>query len=90
MEMTRGAQEETMGRVRWQERIVIAKDLHHGDPCIKGTRIPVATIVASLADGMTSDEILEEYPQLSDLDIRAALAYAADVIHQDVLVPLPT
>ena len=79
-----------MGRVRWQERIVIAEDLHHGDPCIKGTRIPVAMIVASLADGMTSDEILEEYPQLTDLDIRAALAYAADVIHQDVLVPLPT
>ena len=78
-----------MGRVRWQERIVIAEDLHHGDPCIKGTRIPVATIVASLADGMTFDEILEEYPQLTDLDIRAALAYAADVIHQDVLVPLP-
>jgi uncharacterized protein (DUF433 family) len=78
-----------MGRVRWQERIVIAEDLHHGDPCVKGTRIPVATIVASLADGMTSDEILEEYPQLTDLDIRAALAYTADVIHQDVLVPLP-
>jgi uncharacterized protein (DUF433 family) len=83
------AQEETMGRVRWQERIAIAKDLHHGDPCIKGTRIPVATIVASLADGLTFDEILEEYPQLSDVDIRAALAYAADVIHQDVLAPLP-
>jgi uncharacterized protein (DUF433 family) len=78
-----------MGRVRWQERIVIAEDLHHGDPCIKGTRIPVAMIVASLADGMTSGEILEEYPQLSDLDIRAALAYAADVIRQEVLVPLP-
>jgi len=78
-----------MGRVRWQERIVIAEDLHHGDPCIKGTHIPVAMIVASLADGMTFDEILEEYPQLTDLDIRAALAYAADVIHQDVLVPLP-
>jgi uncharacterized protein (DUF433 family) len=83
------AQEETMGRVRWQERIVIVEDLHHGDPCIKDTRIPVAMIVASLADGMTSDEIQKEYPQLSDLDIRAALAYAADVIHQDVLVPLP-
>ncbi|MEJ2560234.1 MAG: DUF433 domain-containing protein [Anaerolineae bacterium] len=31
-----------MGRIRWQERVVIAPDLHHGDPCIKGTRIPVA------------------------------------------------
>jgi uncharacterized protein (DUF433 family) len=78
-----------MGRVRWQDRIVIADDLHHGDPCIKHTRIPVATIVASLADGMTSEEIREEYPQLSELDVRAALAYAADVIHQDILVPFP-
>jgi uncharacterized protein (DUF433 family) len=61
-----------MGRVRWQERIVIIEDLHHGDPCIRGTRVPVATILASLADGMTSDQIREEYPQLSDEDIRAA------------------
>jgi uncharacterized protein (DUF433 family) len=77
-----------MGRVRWQERTEIAADLHHGDPCIKGTRIPVAVIVASLADGMTSAQIREEYPQLSDEDIRAALAYAADVIHQDGRSPL--
>jgi uncharacterized protein (DUF433 family) len=88
LELDERAQEETMGRVRWQERIVIEEDLHHGDACIKGTRIPVAVIIASLADGMTADEIQKEYPQLSDVDIRAALAYAADVIHQDVLVPL--
>ena len=43
-----------MGRMIWQERVVISPDLHHGEPCIKGTRIPVATIVGSLADGMTS------------------------------------
>lgn len=79
-----------MGRVRWQDRIVIAPDLHHGDPCIKGTRIPVAMIVGSLADGMTPEEIREAYPQLTDQDIQAALAYAADAIHQDViLTPLP-
>ncbi len=77
-----------MGRIRWQERIVIEPDLHHGDPCIKGTRIPVATIVGSLADGMTAEEIREAYSQLTDEDIRAALAYAAEVIHQDVLAPL--
>ena len=78
-----------MGRVRWQDRIVIALDLHHGDPCIKGTRIPVAVIVGSLADGMTPEEIREAYPQLTDEDIQAALAYAAEVIHQDILMPLP-
>jgi uncharacterized protein (DUF433 family) len=70
-----------MGRVRWRDRIVIAPDLHHGDPCIKGTRIPVAMIVGSLADGMSPEEIREAYPQLTDEDIQAALAYAADVIH---------
>jgi uncharacterized protein (DUF433 family) len=71
------------------ERIVIAPDLHHGDPCIKGTRIPVAMIVGSLADGMTSAQIRKAYPQLADEDIRAALAYAAELTHEELLVPLP-
>ena len=78
-----------MGRIRWQERVVIAPDVHHGDPCVKGTRIPVAMIVGSLADGMTPEEIRQAYPQLTVEDIQAALAYAADVISQDVLAPLP-
>lgn len=78
-----------MGRLRWQERIMVSPDLHHGDPCIKGTRIPVAMIVGSLADGMTPDEIREAYPQLTAEDIQAALAYAADMMYQDVLLPLP-
>jgi len=42
-----------------------------------------------LADGMTSEEIREAYPQLTVEDIQAALAYAADVMYQDVLAPLP-
>jgi uncharacterized protein (DUF433 family) len=66
-----------MKRVQWRERIVIAPDLHHGDPCIKGTRIPVAMIVGSLANGMTPEEIQEAYPQLTMEDIQAALAYGA-------------
>jgi len=77
-----------MGRVRWQEHIVIAPDIHHGDPCIKGTRIPIAIVLGSLADGMTVNEILEHYPQLTEDDIRAVLSYAADVVQQDVLMPL--
>ncbi len=75
-----------MKRVQWQERIVIEPDLHHGDPCIKGTRIPVAMIVGSLADGMTPAEIQEAYPQLSMEDIFAALAYAAEIVRSD---PVP-
>jgi uncharacterized protein (DUF433 family) len=87
--VTRRQEENEMGRLRWQDRIVIAADLHHGDPCIKGTRIPVAMIVGSLADGMTPEQIQDAYPQLALEDIQAALAYAADVIYQDVLLPLP-
>ncbi len=75
-------------RVRWQNRIEVSPDLHHGDPCIKGTRIPVKTIIGSLADGMTIEDILAEYPQLTREDILAALAYAADMLHDDVLLPL--
>ncbi len=78
-----------MARAKWQERIVIAPNLHHGDPCIKGTRIPVSMIVGSLAEGMTSREIREEYPQLVNEDIQAALAYAAELTEEVALAPLP-
>jgi uncharacterized protein (DUF433 family) len=82
---TQGIQE--MARTNWKERITIDPGLHHGDPCITGTRIPVTTIVGSLADGMTAEEILDAYPQLSRADIQAALAYAADVMRQELLLP---
>ena len=69
-----------MKREQWRERIEVAPDLHHGDPCIKGTRIPVSMIMGSLADGMTPEEIQEAYPQLTIEDIQAALAYGADSV----------
>lgn len=77
-----------MSRIRWQDHVVVSDDLHHGDPCIKGTRIPVRTLIGSLADGMKTEEILREYPQLSLDDLLGALAYAADVLSQEVLAPL--
>ena len=76
-----------MSRINWKEHIVIDPDLHHGDPCIKGTRIPVTTIVVSLADGLTFDEIIAAYPQLTVVELQAALAYAADVLRQELLIP---
>jgi len=75
---------------RWQDRIIVDQDIHHGDPCIKGTRIPVGILLGSLADGMTLDQILENYPQLNEADIYAALAYAAEVLRQEILLPLST
>ena len=77
-----------MNRIRWQDRIVIAPDLHHGEPCIRGTRIPVSMILGSLADGLTNAEIQQAYPQLETDDIRAALAYAAEALRAEALAPL--
>jgi len=75
-----------MARVHWQERIVISPDIHHGDPCVKGTRVPVAVLLGSLADGMDPPEILRQYPQLTAEDIQAALAYAAEALRAEILL----
>ena len=75
-------------RIDWRKRVVVDADIHHGEACIRGTRIPVAVIVGSLADGMSFEEILEEYPQLTLDDIRAALAYAAEALQEELILPL--
>jgi uncharacterized protein (DUF433 family) len=49
-----------------------------GQPCIRGLRIPVVTVVTMVADGMTADEILAEHPDLAQEDIRQALLFAAE------------
>lgn len=77
-----------MSRVDWRQRIVSDPELHHGEPCVRGTRVPVRMLVGSLADGLSEAEILAEYPQLKPADIAAALAYAAEVLHQESLVVL--
>ncbi|MCB9866120.1 MAG: DUF433 domain-containing protein [Phycisphaerales bacterium] len=64
----------------WRTRIVCEPQLHHGEPCIRGTRIAVSVLVASLAD-LSIEELLREYPQLSREDIQAALYYAAEAAH---------
>jgi len=79
-----------MSRIDWQQRVVIDAHIHHGDACIKGTRVPVSTIVGSLADGMSHEAVIEAYPQLTHQDIEAALAYAAEVLKQETLLPLAT
>jgi uncharacterized protein (DUF433 family) len=77
-----------MERARWQQKIVADPAVHHGEPCIRGTRIPARMIVGSLADGMTVEQIIGEYPQLAPEDVFSALAYAAEVLHEESLVPL--
>jgi uncharacterized protein (DUF433 family) len=78
-----------MSRVRWQDGVVVDNDLHHGDLCIKGTRVPVGLIVGSLADGVTHDQIRQALPQLTGNDISAALACAAEALNPNLLTGLP-
>ncbi len=61
--------------------ITIEPGKRGGRPCIRGMRISVYDILGWLAAGMTNDQILEEYPELTVDDIRATLAYAADREH---------
>lgn len=63
------------------QRITIEPGKMGGVPCIRGLRIPVATVVAMVADGMTEAEILEAYPDLEPQDIREALHFAAESLN---------
>jgi uncharacterized protein (DUF433 family) len=56
--------------------IAIDPGIRFGKPCIKGTRIAVADILGWLSSGMTNQEILEDYPELQEVHIRSALAFA--------------
>lgn len=69
------------------DRIIIDSHIQHGKPVIKGTRVPVARIIGGLAGGMTKDEIIREY-EVSEEDIRAALAYAGELIEEEEFHPL--
>lgn len=62
-------------------RITIDPTVCHGKPCIRGLRYPVETVLEWLAGGMTVDEILADYEDLTREDIQAALAYAARLAH---------
>lgn len=74
--------------MRWQEYITVNPAVLHGKACIRGTRIPVAVVLANLADGLSPGEIIRSYPSLTLEGIQAALAYASDLAQERVL-PLP-
>ncbi len=66
------------------ERITFDPQILSGRACIRGMRIPVSLIVNQVANGMTKDEILREYPDLEAEDIRQALQYAAALAQEEV------
>ena len=64
------------------QRITIDPTVCFGKPCIRGTRIWVSLLLDFLANGMSIEEILGEYPQLTEEDVRAAIAYGADMARE--------
>ncbi len=71
-----------------EERIVVNPKIMVGKPVIRGTRIPVDAILNRLADGMSFSDILEEYPNITEEDIRAALVYVSHVIAGEQIIPM--
>ena len=63
-------------------RITVNPGQMDGVPCVRGLRIPVATIVSMIADGMTSKEILEDYPDLEPEDLQECLQFAAEAVRE--------
>ena len=72
----------------WRQHIVSDPTICHGKPCLRGTRIMVSVVLDNLAEGLTPEEIVGEYPPLRIEDVRAALAYAALLTREEELVPL--
>ena len=64
-------------RMDWHDRISVNPTVRGGKPCVKGTRITVYDVLEYLAGGMSEDEILNDFPDLTREDIRASLAFAA-------------
>lgn len=73
---------------RLLNRIVLNPKVMAGKPVIKGTRIPVEQVLRLLAQGLSFDEILEDYPHLKKDDIMAALLYAAKVMGKEEVYPV--
>lgn len=74
--------------MNWQDRIVIDPAILVGKPTIKGTRLAVELLLDLLADGWPHEQILRNYPQLSEADIQAALHYAAEALRRERIYPL--
>jgi len=70
------------------ERVSIDPEACHGKACIRGSRIMVSVILDNLAEGLTPEEIVAEYPPLTLQDVRAAVVYAAILAREEDLIPL--
>ena len=74
--------------IDWRQLLTSNPEICHGQLCAKGTRVFVTNILDSLAEGATKDEIMGSYPSLHLEHINAALAYAAELAHEERLLPI--
>jgi uncharacterized protein (DUF433 family) len=72
----------------YRDRIVIDPEIRFGKPSVKGTRITVGDVLSYLASGMSEQQILADFPQLTNDDIRACLAFAAERERRVVSIPV--
>lgn len=72
--------------MRYQDVITIEPGKRGGKPCIRGTRITVYDVLSYLASGMTYEEVLDDFPYLTQEDILACLSYAADRERQTLII----
>jgi uncharacterized protein (DUF433 family) len=77
-------------KMHWQRHLSSDPGICGGELCARGTRIPVTVILDSLAEGAAREEILQSYPSLTADHISAALAYAAELAHDESMIPLIT
>ncbi len=70
----------------WRDRIAVDPLICHGKACIKGTRIMVSVILDNLAADLTAEEIIASYPTLSLQDIHTAIAYAAELARERIVL----
>jgi len=69
----------------WRDRITVDPNVCHGQACIAGTRVLVTVVLDNLAAGRTAEQIVTDYPSVSIEDVRAAIAYAAELAHERTL-----
>ena len=68
--------------MKWSDYITVDQNVCHGKVCIKGTRVMVSVILDNLAEGMTPEQIVAEYPSITLEAVRASIAYAAELSHE--------
>ena len=73
--------------VNYRDHIVTDPRICGGQPVIRGTRVPLRTVLASLAEGGTVEDIIAAFPALKEDDVRAAISFAATSAQEDLPVP---